>query len=131
LENKGRYCGIYNYKKLNNMEKLIEKYQEARNHANELYEEILETSDGFLYVTCLRCYGSLSWQTHNNEFSVQDLCNDYYGDNGIVDVYTNNPNHNISSYGDVTVMTEEEMVNMSKDNISMSNAICNWITRTL
>jgi len=131
LENKGRYCGIYNYKKLNNMEKLIEKYQEARNHADELYEEILETSDGFLYVTCLRCYGSLSWQTHNNEFSVQDLCNDYYGDNGIVDVYTNNPNHNISSYGDVTVMTEEEMVNMSKDNISMSNAICNWITRTL
>jgi hypothetical protein len=113
------------------MKELIEKYQEARNHANELYEEILETSDGFLYVTCLRCYGSLSWQTHNNEFSVQDLCNDYYGDNGIVDVYTNNPNHNISSYGDVTVMTEEEMVNMSKDNISMSNAICNWMTRSL
>jgi hypothetical protein len=113
------------------MKELIEKYQEARNYANELYEEILETSDGFLYVTCLRCYGSLSWQTHNNEFSVQDLCNDYYGDNGIVDVYTNNPNHEIDSYGSVLVKTYDEIVDMSKENISMSNAICNWMTRSL
>jgi len=113
------------------MEELIKKYERARNKSNKLYQEILNTSDGFLYVTCLRCYGSLSWQHQNNEFSVQDLCNEFYGDNGIVNVYTNNPNHNISSYGDVTVMTEEEMVNMSKDNISMSNAICNWMTRSL
>lgn len=113
------------------MEKLIQKYQNARDYANELYREILNTSDGFLYVTCLRCYGSLSWQHHNNEFSVQDLCNEFYGDNGIVEVYTNNPNHEIESYGGVNVMTEEEMVNMSKENISMSNAICNWMSRSL
>jgi hypothetical protein len=113
------------------MEELIKKYEEARKYANELYEEILETSDGFRYLTQLRCYGSIRWQSHKNEFSVQDLCNDYYGDNGIVDVYTNNPNHKIESYGGVRLMTEEEMVNLSKEDISMSNAVCNWIVRTL
>ena len=113
------------------MKELIEKYKEARRHANELYEEILETSDGFIYVTCLRCYGSVRWQSHKNEFSVQDICNEYYGDNGIVDVYTNNPNHEIESYGSVRVMTEEEMINMSKEDISMTSAICNWMTRGL
>ena len=113
------------------MKELIKKYERARNKANKLYQEILNTSDGFLYVTCLRCYGSLSWQTHNNEFSVQDLCNEYYGDNGIVDVYTNNPNNKIDSYGSVLVKTCDEIVDMSKENVSMSNAICNWMTRSL
>ena len=113
------------------MKELIKKYHNAQKRANKLYSEIIETSDGFLYVTCLRCYGSVQWETHKNEFIVQDLCNEYYGDNGIVDVYTNNPEHNISSYGDVEVMTYDEIINMSKENISMSNAICNWLTAGL
>ena len=113
------------------MKELIEKYETARDYANTLFREILNTPDGFLYVTKLRCYGSIRFETHKNEFAVQDLCNEYYGDNGIVDVYTNNPDHKISSYGDVEVMTYDEIINMSKENISMSDAICNWITRTL
>ena len=113
------------------MKELIEKYKEARRHANELYQQILDTPDEFFYVTCLRCYGSIWWETHKNEFVVQELCDEYYGDNGIVDVYTNNPNHNISSYGDVVVKTYDEIVNMSKQNISMHNAICNWVTMAL
>ena len=113
------------------MKQLIEKYNTAREYANTLYQEIINTPDGFLYVTCLRCYGSIQWETHKNEFVVQDLCDEYYGDNGIVDVYTNNPNNNITSYGDVKVMTYDEIINMSKENISMSNAICNWLTAGL
>jgi hypothetical protein len=113
------------------MKELIEKYEMARSNANKLYQEILDTSDGFIYMTCLRCYGSIRWKHHNNEFSVQDLCNEYYGDNGIVDVYTNNPNHKIDSYGSVLVKTYEEIVDMSKENVSMSSAICNWMTKSL
>jgi len=113
------------------MEQLIKNYVRAKNKANKLYQEILDTSDGFIYLTELRCYGSIRWSNHKNEFSVQDICDEYSGDNGIVDVYTNNPNHTISSYGGVTVMTEEEMFNMSKEDISMSNAMCNWITKGL
>jgi hypothetical protein len=113
------------------MKELIQKYQHAKEYADKLYQEILDTSDGFIYMTCLRCYGSVRWQHHNNEFSVKDLCNEYYGDNGIVDVYTNNPNHDIDSYGSVLVKTYDEIVDMSKENVSMSNAICNWMTRSL
>jgi hypothetical protein len=113
------------------MKELIEKYEMARSNANKLYQEILDTSDGFIYMTCLRCYGSIRWKHHNNEFSVQDLCNEYYGDNGIVDVYTNNPNHKIDSYGSVLVKTYDEIVDMSKENVSMSSAICNWMTKSL
>jgi hypothetical protein len=112
------------------MEKLIEKYKTAKEYTDSLYSEILKTQDGFIYFTKLRCYGSINWERHNNEFSVQDLCNEYYGDNGIVEVYTNNPNNKIENYGGVNVMTEEEIVNMSKGNISMANAICNWMSRT-
>ena len=113
------------------MEELIKKYEQSRDYANELYRQITNTSDGFLYMTCLRCYGSIQWRTEKNEFVVQNLCDEYYGDNGIVDVYTNNPNHHISNYGDVKVMTEQEIINMSKENISMSRAITNWITKSL
>lgn len=110
------------------MEELIKKYEQAKDYANELYQQIVNTSDGFLYVTCLRCYGSLRWESHKNNFVVQNLCDEYYGDNGIVDVYTNNPNHHISSYGDVKVMTYDEIINMSKENISMTRAITSWMT---
>lgn len=110
------------------MKDLIKKYNIAKKMADKLYSEIIETSDGFIYVTCLRCYGSVHWESHKNEFVVKDLCNEYYGDNGIVNVYTNNPNHTISSYGDVCVMTYDEIINMSKKDISMSSAICNWIS---
>jgi hypothetical protein len=113
------------------MEKLIEKYKNAKEYADSLYSQILDTQDGFIYLTQLRRYGSILWERHNNEFSVQDLCNEYYGDNGIVVVYTNNPNNKIETYGGVNVMTEEEIVGMSKDNVSMASAICNWMTRTL
>lgn len=111
------------------MKELIEKYNEAKKYADTLYSQILDTPDGFLYVTCLRCYGSIRWETHLNEFVTQDLCNEYYGDNGIVEVYTNNPNNNIESYWGVKVMTEEEIINMSKENISMTSAITSWITK--
>jgi len=111
------------------MEQLIKKYEDAKKISDELYWEILNTPDGFLYLTKLRCYGSIRWENHKNEYSVKDLCNEYYGDNGIVEVYTNNPNHTIESYGDIQVLTDEEILNMSKEDISMSRAMCNWVSR--
>lgn len=109
---------------------LIEQYQQAQQQVNELYSQICNYSDGYVYISCLRCYGSLTWDNHVNEFVVQELCNEYYGDNGIVDVYTNNPNHNIRTYGDVNVMSLEEIQNITQNNISMGEAVTNWITRS-
>ena len=113
------------------MKELIKRYEDAKKIADELYFEILETPDGFLYVTKLRCYGSIRWENHKNEYSVKNLCDEYYGDNGIVEVYTNNPNHSIESYGGVNVLSEKEIIKMSKMDISMSEALCNWLVRTI
>jgi len=110
---------------------ILEQYREAQQRVNELYEQLRNTSDGYLYVTCLRCYGSLTWKNHVNKFTVQELCDEYYhGDNGIVDVYTTNPDHGISSYGGVVVMSEAELQNMAKEDISMGTAVTNWIARS-
>jgi len=107
------------------MKNLIKRLRELEDELYEVKEEIRQTSDGFIYLTKLRCYGSITWDMHSNAFSVQELCNEYYGDNGIVDVYTNNLNHMISSYGEVVVMSKEELMNLSQENVSMSQAIVN------
>lgn len=110
------------------MESLIQEIMSLEDRLSDLRSQLRKHSDGFLYLSCLRCYGSLTWETHHNEFCVQELCDEYYGDNGIVDVYTTNPNHSVSSYGTVRVMTLEELNELSKENISMSHAIVDWMT---
>lgn len=109
------------------MEELIEAYRSAQQEVNKLLSQIRSTSDGYRYVSRLRCYGSISHEDHNSSFTVQELCDEYTGENGIVDVYTTNPNHCIDTYGDVMVVTEEELLSLAKENISMSRAICNWM----
>jgi hypothetical protein len=96
------------------MKGLIQEYYDAQNRVKEIYDQICNTEDGFLYVTRLRCYGRVYPEVHKNSFIVQELCNEYYGDNGIVDVYTNNPNHGIDTYGSVYVVSLEELQEMTK-----------------
>ena len=110
------------------LEKMIEQFRSLEDQLSTLRSRINDYNDGFLYLTCLRCYGSLQWETYTNEFLVQELCNEFYGDNGIVDVYTTNRNHKLSSYGDIRVMDLDEMKEISQNNISMSRAITSWIT---
>jgi len=112
------------------MQKLIQEYRDAQDHANTLLKKLKNASDGFIYLACVRCYGSIQWITYNNEFLTQELCEDYSGDNGIVDVYTNNPNNTINGYGDIEVKSLEELQNISKDNMSMSRAVTNWIAKS-
>ena len=107
------------------MKNLIKKLRRLEDELYEVKEQIRQTSDGFLYLTKLRCYGSITWDMHSNSFSAQELCDEYNGENGIVEVYTNNPDHMISSYGEVVVMSSEELKNLSQENVSMSQAILN------
>jgi hypothetical protein len=111
------------------MEQLIQEIQSLEERLSNLRSQLRQHSDGFVYLTCLRCYGSLFYETYTNTFHVQELCDEYYGDNGFVDVYTTNPNHGISTYGDVHVMSLEDLQKISQNNISMSRAITNWIAR--
>ena len=68
------------------MKNLIKKLRRLEDELYEVREQIRQTSDGFIYLTKLRCYGSISWGIHSNHFSAQELCDEYYGDNGIVEV---------------------------------------------
>ena len=112
------------------LEQLKAELETAREQVWNLMQQIRETSDGFKYLTCTRCYGSVRWESHINAFCANEEVNEYNGDNGIVDLFTNNPDHGITNYsGDTQIISEEDMLNMSKEDVSMSRAICNWIAK--
>ena len=72
---------------------------------NEIQSRIHNYSDGYLYICSVRSYGRVWEETAKNSYELQELCDNYNGDNGIVDVYTNNPNlkfpeMEFSNYGD-------------------------------
>jgi len=111
------------------MEQIIQEIRSLEERIFKLRSELRKHKDGFIYLVCIRCYGSVSHQTYTNTFLVQEICDQYHGDNGIVDVYTTNPNPGIDTYGEVHIMSLEELQNVSQKNISMSEAIVNWIAR--
>ena len=88
-------CGI-----MTKEEFKIEKLVEMR---NEIDARIQNYKDGYFYICNVRSYGR-NWKDNYifNIHTLQELCNQYNGDDGIVDVYSNNPNlSKINSYGDV------------------------------
>ncbi len=111
------------------MEHIIQEIRSLEERISKLRSELRKQKDGFIYLVRIRCYGSVTHDTYTNTYLVQEVCNEYYGDNGIVDVYTNNPNPGIHTYGDVHIMSLEELQKVSQDNVSMSQAIVNWIAR--
>lgn len=114
------------------MEKVIKKIKKLEEKLSELHYQLKQYKDGFFYLTELSCHGSVTFETHNNEFFVKELCEKYWsGEDGIVDVYTTNPNPSSEFYtvcGKVHVMTLEEIQNISQEDISMSEAIFEWIS---
>ena len=111
------------------LELLKAELELARLEVHELEEELAATPDGFVYFTCLYSFGSKSWDTHLNEFTVQDMCDEYFGgENGLVFVYTNNPNHTIK-YAEVNILSLDELHSICKDNVTMSKAMTNLIAQ--
>ena len=85
---------------------------ELVNLKNEIENRIYSFEDGFFYICNVRSYGRNWKERKGNPYSLQELCYQYYGDNGIVDVYTNNPDLSIDNYGDVMyVPTEDDYLN--------------------
>lgn len=78
---------------------------------NKIENYIHSYEDGFLYLCKVRSYGRV-WTTRpNNVHAVSELCYQYNGDDGIVDVYTTNPGLKIHNYGDVFYIKSEEDYN--------------------
>jgi len=79
---------------------------------NEIEGRIQSFEDGYLYICSVRQFGSVWEERPSNLYTLSELCDSYNGDNGIVDVYTNNPNLKFPemefyNYGDVMFIKSE------------------------
>ena len=79
---------------------------------NEIQGKIHSYEDGYLYICSVRQFGSVWEEKPSSLYGLKELCDSYYGDNGIVDVYTNNPNlefpeMEFQNYGDVMFIKSE------------------------
>jgi hypothetical protein len=90
---------------------------------NEIENYLHSTPDGFLYICKVRSYGRNWIERHNNSYSVNQLCIRYDGEEGIVDVYTTNPDLNMYNYGNVFYIKSEEDYNTWKEWDYLTNSI--------
>lgn len=121
---------------------LLKEYNDLIELKHKKHFELFAASDGYNYITNLRSYGTNTFEKHTNYATVSLLCDEYYGDNGIVDVYTNNPlykkeNYNaydkdgnpklniIHTYGDIEYLSNEQMNDLNTTDVSMGMAIGN------
>jgi len=89
------------------------KMDELISLRNEIEALIHSYSDGYLYICSVRQFGSVWEERPRSLYSLKELCGEYSGDNGIVDVYTNNPNLEFPemefyNYGDVMYIKSED-----------------------
>lgn len=99
---------------MKNIEEL--KIVELINLRNEINDRIHNYKDGYFYICNVRSYGR-NWKENHifNTYTLQDLCYHYNGDDGIVDVYSNNPDlTKIDNYGDVMFVPTIEDYELSK-----------------
>ena len=90
---------------------------------NEIESHLRSTPDGFLYICKVRSYGRNWIERHENSYSVNELCIRYDGEEGIVDVYTTNPDLNMYNYGNVFYIKSEEDYNSWKEWDYLTNNI--------
>lgn len=77
---------------------------------HQIKDKIHSYEDGYVYICKVRSYGR-NWEQKGitNKYSLQDLMYKYDGENGIVDVYTNNPNlAGVYNYGDLMFIESVE-----------------------
>jgi len=92
---------------------------------NEVNDMIYGHNDGYLYICNVRSYGS-NRREHgiHNIYTLQELCHEYGGENGIVDVYSNNPDLSmIENYGGLMYIVSESDYIKWKDYEYLKNSI--------
>lgn len=82
--------------------------EELRELENSISNFLYNREDGFEYICQCRSYGRRWTQRLTNELAVNDLCREYDGYDGIVDVYTTNPDAKIQNYGGVNYIKSVE-----------------------
>ena len=87
----------------------IEEIIDIKNKCSNYIESY---EDGYVYICKIRSYGR-NWTTNvYNTYSLQELCWEYTGEDGIVDVYSTNPDlSHIDNYGDVMYIVSRDAYN--------------------
>lgn len=67
---------------------------------NTIESMIYSYSDGYEYICKVRSYGRNWVERPKNTYEVQNLCYRYNGEDGIVDIYTTNPDLRVENYGE-------------------------------
>ena len=80
-------------------------------------------NDGFIYICEVRSYGNRWKNVLTNELAVNDLCIEYDGEDGIVDVYTTNRDAKISNYGEVNYIISVDDYEKWKKSEELSSLI--------
>lgn len=101
----------------------IKELQEVRDNTDIL---IRNYEDGFVYECHVRSYGRMWTERHLNEITLQELLYDYSGDDGVVDVYTNNPNLDVSNYGNTFYFPTMEDAEVWRRYTYIQNNIPIW-----
>lgn len=109
---------------------LLASLEEAKSKVYEIQEAIRKYQDGYIYHVLVLSYGSQSWSIHHNSSSVQEILYEYGdGYDGLVQVYTDNPNPEFRDYGCLRDLCTLEELPESRQDISKSTGILNLMTR--
>ena len=116
---------------MENSEKMIDLSKYSIDELVELKNKIANTiyayEDGHFYICNVRSYGR-NWNDKGvyNTHALQELCYEYYGENGIVDVFSNNPDlSKIDNYGKVMFVPTEKDYEAWKEYEYLKNSIPN------
>jgi hypothetical protein len=84
----------------------IKELVELRNTIDGM---IRSYEDGYLYICKVRSYGRNWTERIKNVYELEELCSQYDGQDGIVDVYSTNPNLDfIHNYGALMYIESQE-----------------------
>ena len=100
----------------------IEELLEVQSKASGIIHDF---KDGYFYICEARSYGR-NWKVWDiyNTHTLQELCYQYGGDDGIVDVYSNNPDlSGIDNYGALKFIPSVEDHNKWKEYMYLKNSI--------
>jgi len=75
---------------------------------NNISNYILNKEDGFLYINRIHSYGRSHDVISSNLQSAMELCDRYTGDDGIAELYTNNPEATGYVYGGIYLINSKE-----------------------
>lgn len=93
---------------------------------SEIESRISSYVDGYLYICNVRSYGRNWTERVNNVHDLQELCYRYDGQDGIVDIYSTNPDlGDFYNYGDVMYIVSEDDYTKWKEYEFRKNMIPN------